>query len=228
MSKPLLNQTSTVALRVDSDRKLRADAIISQQRNNALEDRSNGLFVEEFTPVGALIVQRPLIGQTIPSFAANATASPSMIIYDSAAADSAGMWDPVSPTRLTIRRTARYLISSHGRWRSSGVYTGLYAWAWIGKNGDEQTPLAVYNPNVSGPIGDPAVLASPAGGGVNDLLTGTYHMQNLVDLVAGDYLTTFVMFQSGAGVGGTVTTQTSLTPRGDLGSNFLGAVSVSE
>jgi hypothetical protein len=220
VSKPLLNQTSSVRLVVDTDRRLRADAIVAPIPNNALEVRTDGLYVADFQPVGGIIHQRALGGQVIPVFTGLATPTATPIIYDSSPADPSGMWDPTLPTRLTIVRDGRYIVSSWGKYRSTGTFgtSGKWLWAWVGLNGDELNPVAFYNSNTNGPLTDPASLATPAGS-PSEALTFTHHMQAMVELHAGDYLSTFVVCQDTGLSGNTMSTQATVA--GAVVPNFV-------
>ena len=69
MTRPLLAPSPTIQLEVDTDRKLRGDAVLSQAAWNALRLRSDGLYVRNFQPVGALVVQTALaVNQSIPIY----------------------------------------------------------------------------------------------------------------------------------------------------------------
>lgn len=229
MSKPLLDNTSTVELEVGADRKLRADALLSPSATNALELRSSGLFVEDFQATGAMAARSMLVAQTFPVYGNAAVPSVTAVIYDRELADPDGMWDPADPTKLTIVRSGKYLVSSYGYYRSSGTYPAdMYSMAWVAKNGDEQQPVAYHSSNVPMTVDLAGLATPPGGGGAGVTVTGSYNMENLVDLEVGDFLVTYLVFQSTATASpaNVVSTLCSPTPRGDVWSQVLAAVLV--
>ena len=224
MTRPLLNPDSALGLEVDSDRRLRADVQNSGAPGNALEIRSNGLYVKEFQPVGACVVQYGISGgQSLPVYGNAATPTTSLIVYNTAIVDNAPamvgakMWDPtVANTRLTIQRDGRYLVSAHGRFKSAGTYSAFAFFSWISRNGDELDPVAIDHNSVLSPAADPGALASPLGLGTGvggEVMTGTYMIgPNLVELKTGDFLEVRVVAQAAvAAPANTLNTSTQAT-----------------
>lgn len=219
MSKPRITMSPTVSLSVATDRKLRADARLSAYPTNALERRDDGLYVEDFKPVGAMIAySADITGQAFPVFDRSVTPVASLLVYNAVLADSADMTDTADLTRVTCRRDGRYLVSSHGRFRSVGTWTTTVCFAWIAKNGDEMQPLA-HHVGVFIGATDPAIATGSApvpAGQSPDLLTGTYQCENVVDLVEGDYIDTRLLFVSGSSTP-PANTMTTLTNSSTLG-----------
>lgn len=238
MTKPLLASSPTIQLEVDTDRKLRGDAVVSPVAWNALRLRSDGLYVRTFQPVGALVQQTvAAVNQSLPIYGNVAVPSASTISYTQAIADNglaragAAMWSALTPTRLTCVRTARYLVSAHGRYKSVGTYTSFTAGFWIAKNGDEQQFLGGYLEG-QGPGADPGALAAPLGQGSGvsqEQWSGAYHILNEVTLTAGDYIEVKCVFVSSAAApANTITTGTVATPLSGIPCQTMALVQVGE
>lgn len=206
MSTPRLSNSPTLQLAVGSDRKLRADALVSPAVLNALEVRSDGLFVEQFTPDGALLaVTLNAATQVFPVYPVTATPSPDPVRYDLVQADTNGMTDPADLTRLTIKKAGKYLVTANGRWVAQGIggaagtWAPMWAWAWLTMNGNENLPVALH---INSGEGSPAVAPSLTGstpGIVTDTTDGSYVLRQVVDCYVGDYFQCLLMFQDVSG-----------------------------
>jgi hypothetical protein len=109
------------------------------------------------------------------------------------------MFDFANPARITCQRQGRYVVSSHGRFKSAGTFSQFTFAAWISLNGDESVPLA--NAAAVTPAADPGALAAPLGQGTGvggEVYTGAYDVLNVVTLNAGDYIETRLCFLSAA------------------------------
>ena len=191
-------------LSVNTLRKLTANVVVSQAPYNALKVNPDGLYLEGFTPVGACAQAFFTVAnaQQVPITGAAAVPSSSIVGYTQAVMDTGlaragtAMFDGTVPSRLTIRKAGLYLVSTHGKYQSSGTYSRFSPFAWISLNGDDTQALASSMPGATAAV-DPATLGAPPGqGSTVELYTGTYHAMNTVRLAEGDYIETRVAFVS--------------------------------